>query len=104
MASLLLCPVHPPTLRVESSLSPNSGAQRGTVSCPGPPSKVGDSTQPALSEEAEVQDGRLSSPKRCGFLPQTLGSDSEACPRPPTPTAPIPSLPHPQALVFCLSK
>ena len=78
MASLRLCPLHPPTLRVESSLSPNSGAQRGTVSCPGSPSKVGDPTKPALSEEAEVLHGRLSYPKRCGFLPQTLGSDSEA--------------------------
>lgn len=40
-------PTVPPTLRVESSLSPNSGAQ-GTVSCPGSPSKVGDPTKPAV--------------------------------------------------------
>lgn len=64
------------------------------MSFPGSPSKVGDPTEPALSEEAEVLHGRLSSPKRCGFLPQTLGSDSEAGPRPysccPNPKPPTP--------------
>lgn len=60
-------------------------------------------TAPPYSKGGVIPLSQFGGPERYSVLPRAT-QQGEACPRPTTPTAPIPSLPHPQALVFCLLK